>query len=88
MEHSRDWIDVFQALLTPTIALIAVGIGIAQWWTARNKLKLDLFDRRWAVYMATRDLLTEIFTHGRSNMDAEQKYLQGIRGRRGFLTTT
>ena len=50
MEHMRDWIDILQALLTPTIALIAVGIGLAQWWTARNRLKLDLFDTRWSVY--------------------------------------
>jgi hypothetical protein len=79
-EHARDWIDVLQALLTPTIALIAVGIGYAQWWIARNKLKLDLFDRRWAVYIATREMLSEMFTHGKTSAEAEQRFLQGIRG--------
>src|SRR6185437_13881276 len=78
--HARDWIDVLQALLTPTIALAAVGIGLAQWWIARNKLKLDLFDRRWGVYIAARDLLSEIFTHGKSSDEAERRLLQGIRG--------
>lgn len=79
-EHAQDWVDVLQALLTPTIALAAVGIGLAQWWIARNKLKLDLFDRRWGVYIAARDLLSEIFTHGKSSDEAERRLLQGIRG--------
>ena len=87
-EHARDWIDVLQALLTPMIALIAVGIGHAQWWTARNKLKLDLFDRRWAVYVATRELLTEIFTHGRASSDAEIKFREGTRGASWLLDNT
>ncbi len=40
--HTRDFIDILQALLTPLVALIVVGIAFAQWWTARNRLKLDL----------------------------------------------
>ena len=80
IDHPRDWIDILQALLTPTIALIAVGIGLAQWWTSRNKLRLDLFDRRWAVYVATRELLTEMITQGKTSPDAEQRFLHGIRG--------
>ena len=80
MGHERDWVDILQALLTPTIALIAVAIGVAQWWTARNKLKLDLFDIRWAAYVATRDLLTEMFTSGKTTPETEAIFLRETRG--------
>lgn len=42
--------EVLQALLTPTIATIAVYIGWRQWTTAREKLVLDLFEKRWAIF--------------------------------------
>jgi hypothetical protein len=82
MEHTRDWIDILQALLTPTIALVAIGIAVAQWWTARNKLKLDLFDSRWAVYGATRDLITEMFVGGTVSPETEAIFLRESRGAR------
>jgi len=72
-------ISIFQGLLTPLIALIAVGIAFAQWWTSRNRLKLDLFDRRWTIYEATRTMLAEIFAQARSSRESQRAYLQGIR---------
>ena len=47
-------VPVLSALLTPTIAIITTYIAYEQWRTNRNKLKLDLFDRRFAVYDAMR----------------------------------
>jgi len=48
----RDWIDIFAALLTPAIAILASYIAVRQWLTNKNKLKLDLFDKRYAVFEA------------------------------------
>src|SRR5882672_4688964 len=48
------------ALLTPVIALAAVYIGFQQWRTNRHKLKLDLFDKRFAVYDATRNFIGQV----------------------------
>jgi hypothetical protein len=79
-EHWRDLIDILQALLTPTIAFIAVGIAFAQWWTAHKRLKLDLFNRRWAVYVALRELLAEITARGKVSVEADQKFWNGVRG--------
>ena len=47
------------------IATLIVGVGIffvawQQWQIARSKLRLDLFDRRYKVYDATRKFLSEI----------------------------
>jgi len=61
----------------------AVGcVGVAQWWTARSKVRLDLFDRRWAVYQAVRNVLGEIVRHAQVSPEEEQKYLVGIQGAR------
>ncbi|WP_029620233.1 hypothetical protein [Pseudorhizobium marinum] len=54
------WIIVMQALLTPIIAAAVAWIAWQQWQTARHKVMLDLFDRRFAVFMDAR----EIVSHG------------------------
>jgi len=46
-------------------ATVIVGLSVAciafqQWRVARNKLRMDLFDRRYKIYEATRKFLTEI----------------------------
>lgn len=48
------WVEYVKALGTPTVALlasiVAAFIAYRQWRTARNKLKLDFFDRRMEIY--------------------------------------
>jgi hypothetical protein len=55
------WTAYLSALGTPIIALIAGVWGgcIAwrQWRTAQNRLRLDLFDKRFAAYAAARDVI-------------------------------
>jgi hypothetical protein len=55
------WIEYTKALGAPIMALIAAciagGIAYQQWITARNKLKLDLFDKRMKIYDACSELL-------------------------------
>jgi hypothetical protein len=43
-------VDLFAALLTPVVAGIAVSIAWRQKQIAQNKLKLDLFEKRFACY--------------------------------------
>lgn len=45
-----------QVVTTLAIATFAVYVAKCQHETARNKLKLDLFDRRYKVYLGIRDL--------------------------------
>lgn len=56
------WATVLSALLTPIIAVVGAYIAWQQWRTNRNKLKLDLFDRRFGVYDATRNLIRDVLT--------------------------
>ena len=45
-------IQLLQALAAPFIAAIAVGIAFQQYKSARYKLRLDLFEKRFAAYRA------------------------------------
>lgn len=78
--HVRDWVDYLQALLTPTIAIAAAIIGAGQLWIARHKFKLDLFDRRWAVYTTTQKLLADILSHTVATDEEQLAFLRGVRG--------
>lgn len=40
-------------------AAIATVLGFGQWWVARHKLKLDLYDRRFKVYHAVRETFSK-----------------------------
>jgi len=51
--------DVWKAL-TLLIALLVAWIGLQQWWINREKLRLDLFSRRHAVFDSTRKFIAAI----------------------------
>jgi hypothetical protein len=64
------WVSVLAALLTPAIAIVVGLIAWRQWRTARERLKLDLFDRRLPIYEQTRDILARRLTLGQ--LDSEE----------------
>jgi len=73
----RDLIDYFQALLTPVVAILGIYIAWRQWRTAQNRLKLDFFDRRWAVYEATRNLLGTVTRSGTATHENVRDFVVG-----------
>ena len=80
MACEKDWIDVLSALLTPIIAFVAVGIAVLQWKINRNRLKHELFDRRYEQYEAVQKFLGSIFSSGKVSVEAQANYLNGITG--------
>lgn len=62
MSGAPAWIQVLQALLTPAIAIAVGVIGFLQWRTAHQKVVLDLFDRRLAVYDGVVNSVTTYFS--------------------------
>jgi phosphopantetheinyl transferase (holo-ACP synthase) len=64
-----QWVSYMQALAVPIIGLIVALLGVwisaRQMLTAKEKLQLDEFDRqyerRFAVYEATRKMLEAVF---------------------------
>ena len=63
--NEPHWTIFLTALLTPTIALFGLRIAFMQSRIAKNKLKLDLFDRRYALYQALTRCISTIITEGK-----------------------
>lgn len=81
MSSSADphWTQIFSALLTPTVAILGLYIAYCQYRAAQNKLKMDLFDKRFAVYDASRNLIKSIISSGKAQDDQMHLFLAGTR---------
>lgn len=72
--REKDWIDIFSALLTPTLALVGIGIAIFQLWLANTRLKHDLFERRYVVYDAIRKFIGDPLSKGNSTEETQREF--------------
>lgn len=79
-ENSGGWVAYLSALLTPTIALLAISIAFFQLRINRNKLKNELFDRRYKQYECIKSFIGAILREGRVTKKMEMEYLIGISG--------
>jgi hypothetical protein len=79
------WTTVLSALLTPIVAIFGIWIAYRQWRTAQNKLKLDLFDRRLAIYEAVQRYLGGVMVSGKTSNEAEFIMLRETRGAKWLL---
>jgi hypothetical protein len=68
-------IEISKALLTPVIAIIAAYVAWQQLKTNRRKLKLDLFDRRYAVFEKIGEFIGSILTSGKVQQGKEIQFL-------------
>ena len=57
------------ALLTPVLACVAAYIAWRQWVTANNKVKLDLFDKRYRIFAEIRTLLSGVMQNASLSLD-------------------
>lgn len=79
------WTAYLSALLTPVVAVIGAYIAWRQSRTAQNKLKLDLFEKRFAVYNKARNMLGEIMAKGTLSDVGLHEYGAGIREARWLM---
>ena len=56
-----NWIQISSGLLTPVIAVIAVYIAYRQHKTASDKLRLELYDRRYRIYQLTKEYVLKCY---------------------------
>lgn len=66
--------------MTPVVTLLGAVIAYRQWRTARDKLRLDLFDRRLAIHSVVRNFLGDYSASGAITPEQERIYLVGISG--------
>ena len=78
----RDWIDVLQALLTPTLAFFGILIAWLQWRTNDQRLKHERFGSRYAVVQALRHFLQSIVVKGDVSEDERLNFLSASAGSR------
>jgi hypothetical protein len=78
------WVQHAQALGPTVVAIIAAAIAgyiaLRQWWTAHDRLRLDVYDRRFAVYEATKNLISAATLQGQATPDDLAGFYDGIRG--------
>ena len=72
-QNSKDWTDYLAALLTPTIAVLGSLVAYLQWRTNSNRLKHELFERRYEQFMVISDFLASIMASGKSKHEEQLK---------------
>jgi ribosomal protein L29 len=72
---SKDWVDITTALLTPTIAIFGSIITWQQWATNRDKLKHELFERRYQVYEKIAGFVANILITGGVEPGKDMQFL-------------
>lgn len=79
MATDPHWTQYFSALLAPIVAVFASLVAYWQWKLARNKLKLELFDRRLVVYEAAKEILFSIVTNDELENEDFSKFVAATR---------
>lgn len=79
---NAGWIDLFKALLTPMIGVLTAYIAYSQWRTAESKLRLDLFEKRWGIYSATRGVILALIDGSITPTAAHRDFGRAMQGAR------
>jgi len=72
--NMKELIEIFSGLLTPTIAIITVYIAYQQLKTNRDRVRLNLYDKRFKVFRGLMDLLAHIMREGNVTDEALYKF--------------
>ncbi len=74
LETTKQIIQLLSGALTPVIAVIAIYIAWRQHKTARDKLKLDLYDRRFKVYRGLIGLFDAVIRNAKITWEDLARY--------------
>jgi hypothetical protein len=69
-------IECFSGFLTPLLAIIATIILVLQFLLAKRRWRLDLYDKRYPVYLATMQFLSSIAQDARVSQEELFKFLR------------
>jgi len=73
-----NMIDVLTALLTPTVAILGVYIAIQQYRLAKEKHRIEIYDRRMKIYLTAIELLRDTKRNLTINENAYYKFEEGV----------
>ena len=80
------WVTYISALLVPVIALLTLLIAYRQWRTAQNKMKLDLFEKRLAIYNAATAFIRNVMTSGNATDEQLRNLILGTKEAKWLLS--
>lgn len=69
-----DSVFDFWKAMTLFLAAATVAVGVQQYEVSRNKLKLDLFEKRFVVFSALRKFLSGVFSRGAVDKEELETY--------------
>jgi hypothetical protein len=68
------WLQYGQAIALVAIPMVGAWIAWQQMQISRAKLKGDLYDRRYKIYEATRDILSHTLVHAAMSNDSFREF--------------
>ena len=71
----KDALQIVAGLVTPLIAIVAVYIAVQQHNAQRDKLRLDLYEKRLTVFNATMNLLASVDSHAVADGGAIYRFI-------------
>ncbi len=71
-------IEVFTALLTPTVAILGVYIAVQQYRLANEKHRIEIYDRRMKIYVTVIELIRNAKRSLTIDEDTYYKFEEGI----------
>tara|TARA_R110002110_G_scaffold413231_3_gene640315 strand:- start:3925 stop:4386 length:462 start_codon:yes stop_codon:yes gene_type:complete len=87
MTSNPHWTAYIGALLVPTVALLGLLIAYRQWRTAQNKLKLELFEKRLAIYNAATAFISSVMTSGKATDPQLRDLILGTKEAKWILSS-
>lgn len=72
-------IQTLSGLLTPVIAVVTASILILQYLLAKRRWRLDLYDRRYPVYLASMEFLSLIMQNANVSREELVKFLRNCK---------
>jgi hypothetical protein len=79
---THDWIDILQALLTPTLAFFGLLIAVLQWRINAQRIKHERFPQRFAIVESLRHFMQSIIKNGRVIEKDRLRFLSETAGSR------
>lgn len=76
----KPLLNIFIASLPIVLTIFGSYIAIQQYRTARKKLKLDLFDKRYAIFQSAKDYIGHIVCYVAATKEKQSEFLVGTRG--------
>ncbi len=75
-------IDLLTSFIPIAIAVLGGYIAVRQYITSRQKLKLDLFDKRFAIFQASKKFIGQVLTNEYTDKQVQREFLIATQGTR------